>query len=256
LAFLSDLRWHHFIGAPFTFLAGLGMDVREFDRFADEYRALHASNISASGESPEYFSDYKMRDFRDLVNKLAPRRSGGSYLDFGAGTGNSVPFFLKYLPDSRLTCLDVSRRSLAIAAERFPAAAIFQDFDGTTLPFEDASFDGAYANCVFHHIDGRAHVDLLKELRRVISPGGVLMIYEHNPVNPLTRRAVDQCPFDENAVLIRATRLCNRLRAAGFSMPRPSYRVFFPRALGFLRPAERYLKWLPLGAQYFVAAVR
>jgi hypothetical protein len=32
------------------------------------------------------------------------------------------------------------------------------------------------------------------------------------------------------------------------------YCVFFPRLLWRLRPLERYLTWLPLGAQYYVAA--
>jgi len=35
------------------------MDRAEFDKFADEYYALHAANIAMTGESPEYFADYK-----------------------------------------------------------------------------------------------------------------------------------------------------------------------------------------------------
>ncbi len=232
------------------------MDEREFDRFADEYRSLHASNVSASGESPEYFSDYKMRDFRRLVERAGRSRLTGSFLDFGAGTGNSIPFFKKHLPEARLTCVDVSTRSLAIAAERFPEMAAFQCFDGAKLPFADAAFDGAFANCVFHHISESLHVSALRELHRVLAPGAVMMVYEHNPLNPLTRRAVDQCPFDENAVLIRASALRDRFRAAGFSFPRSAYRVFFPRALSFLRATENLLRAVPMGAQYFVSAVR
>ena len=38
------------------------MDDAEFDRFADDYRSLHAANIRASGETPEFFAEYKVRD--------------------------------------------------------------------------------------------------------------------------------------------------------------------------------------------------
>jgi hypothetical protein len=36
------------------------MDEAEFDKFADEYYAKHAASISASGEGPEYFAEYKI----------------------------------------------------------------------------------------------------------------------------------------------------------------------------------------------------
>ena len=53
------------------------------------------------------------------------------------------------------------------------------------LPLADASVDGAFACCVFHHIPPQEHVSALKELRRVLRPGAPLMIYEHNSYNPL-----------------------------------------------------------------------
>ena len=38
------------------------LDEAEFDKFADEYRAIHAHNIRLSGEAPEFFAEYKVRD--------------------------------------------------------------------------------------------------------------------------------------------------------------------------------------------------
>ena len=38
------------------------MDVAEFDKFADEYHNLHQENIRITGENPEYFAEYKIRD--------------------------------------------------------------------------------------------------------------------------------------------------------------------------------------------------
>jgi len=139
---------------------------------------------------------------------------------------------------------------------RFGREASFVAFDGNRLPFPDSTFDCVFAGCVFHHVAPAEHRDLLAEVRRVIRLGGHLMIYEHNPLNPLTVRTVKACPFDDHAILVRARRLSAALEAAGFGGTRVRYRVFFPRALRWFRPLEDSLGWLPLGAQYYAIAVR
>ena len=78
------------------------------------------------------------------------------------------------------------------------------------------------------------------------------MVYEHNPLNTLTLRTVNACPFDENAILIRAGTLRERLASAGFRESQIKYRVFFPSQLRWLRSIEEKLGWLPMGAQYYV----
>lgn len=228
------------------------MDRTEFDRFADEYEQQHARNIRVSGEQPEYFARYKVQDVARLCAARAPAR----ILDFGAGVGASVPHWREAYPEASLTCLDVSPRSLAIAAERHPNAAAYRIFDGRTIPYAAGSFDVAFAACVFHHIDAARQVPLLRELRRVLAEDGRLFVFEHNPLNPLTLHAVNTCEFDANAVLLRAGTLRERLRAAGFGRVSLAYRIFFPRALRALRPLEQLLTRLPLGAQYRLCAQR
>jgi ubiquinone/menaquinone biosynthesis C-methylase UbiE len=181
----------------------------------------------------------------------APPRTA---LDFGAGVGYSVPFFARHLPTVRVTCLDVSQKSLSLGAAEHGSAADFRHFDGERIPYDDGTFDVALASCVFHHIAQREHVRLLAEIRRVLAPGGRLFVFEHNPLNPLTRHAVNTCVFDEHAELIGAPTMRRRVQAAGFAVAAVRYRIFFPHALRRLRPLEPKLTWLPLGAQYYVAA--
>ena len=227
------------------------MDQAEFDKFADEYRAMHSASIAITGEGPDYFADYKMRDFCALL-AAARLPDDGRYLDFGSGIGASVRPFCEHLPRARLVCADVSAESLDVSRQQHGNAAEYAWMADGRLPFGTGEFDGAFACCVFHHIPHDQHSVAMAEIRRVVKPGGLLMIYEHNPFNPLTVRAVRTCPFDENAVLVTARQLWRDAQAAGFTRFRRDYRVFFPAALAPLRPLENWLRWLPIGAQYFL----
>ena len=228
------------------------MSKAEFDRHAESYRALHQRNIAISGEDPEYFADYKMADFQRLACE-AGLASDGRYLDFGSGIGASIVPFSKHMPSARLVCADVSQESLSLSRQKHGDCVEYAWIRGERLPFAAAEFDGAFACCVFHHIPPDQHHRALAELHRALKPGGLLMIYEHNPYNPLTVRSVRNCPFDENAVLLTAAQAQRNARAAGFALDRCDYRVFFPALLARLRPLEQRLRWLPLGAQYFLA---
>lgn len=224
----------------------------EFDKFADEYKILHQKNVRLSGESIDFFAEYKIKDIFELFANRAANQNSLQILDFGAGIGTSIPHFLKYFPDAALTCLDVSEKSLEVGRSRFSGLANFQSFDGQRIPYPDNMFDLVFAACVFHHIPHSAHYNLLDEWLRVLKPGGTAVIFEHNPLNPLTVRAVNTCPFDENAELIRGTTFRKELLRVGFQNVGLRYRLFVPGVLRVLRPLERRLHWCPLGAQYFV----
>lgn len=224
----------------------------EFDLYVDNYHDQHAASVRLSGEGPEFFAAYKAALTARLVTAagLAPAR----LMDFGAGLGNSVPHLQRAFPGAALTCIDVSAQSLAQCTARAirPVNAVV--YDARTLPFADASFDLVFTACVFHHIPAGDHIRLLREIRRTLQSDGRFVLFEHNPWNPLTRHAVRNCPFDRNAVLISAPEMRSRLRAAGFEDVSLRWTMFFPAALGGLRPLERGLGWLPLGAQYCLMA--
>ncbi len=173
-------------------------------------------------------------------------------LDFGTGVGNNFPFLAKHFPRTSLFGIDVSEKSLTLAKERFNGFGEFSLFNGKTLPYPEGQFDLALATCVFHHIPADEHIQLIQEVSRSLRSGGAFMIYEHNPFNPLTRHAVNTCSFDENAVLLKRVQVAKLFVKAGMEVVMQEYRVFFPAFLKLLRPLEKYLTWLPLGAQHFV----
>lgn len=104
-----------------------------------------------------------------------------------------------------------------------------------------------------HHITPSAWYDILQELRRVVKTGGLVVIFEHNPLNPLTRRVVNNCDFDAEAVLLGQYSVKKMLKDAGLSLVEHSYILFFPFRGALFWNLENILGWLPFGAQYYVA---
>ncbi len=226
----------------------------EFDRFVEVYYHEIEKNIKISGEAPEYFAEYKIAD---MASELRRRRvASDRILDFGSGIGSSIPYFRRHFPKSSLSYADVSAESLEKSRERFPGNERFLLIEGNHIDLETGSQDIVFSACVFHHIAHEEHGQWLKELLRITRRGGILAIYEHNPLNPLTVHAVNTCPIDQNAHLIRAGKLRRECLAAGWASPSIAYRVYFPHFLASLRPLERGLEWLCLGAQYRLLAQR
>jgi SAM-dependent methyltransferase len=229
----------------------------EFDAIADDYLELHRRNIAASGDEPDFFARYKINDIAlDRTRRGLPTDGALTIVDFGAGIGASLPHLRSFFPAARILEVDVSSRSLELNQAAHGGAGEYLCYDGAKLPLADASVDIAVAACVFHHIPHAHHVALIAEMKRVLKPGGDYYIFEHNPWNPLTLHAVNTCPFDENAVLINGPTLAKRVRQAGLDTSGPIYRYFFPAMLAALRPLERWLTALPIGAQYFVRGAK
>jgi len=229
-------------------------DGRQFDRYAGSYTEMHRVNIRASGEEPSYFSCYKARYMAAWLGRQKAAMPL-DVLDFGCGVGNSIPHLRDAFPSARLQGVDPSGESIQLAAATHTGIAAFRLNTAEGLPGEDHSFDLVQAACVFHHIKPDERDHWLNEIRRVLRPGGDVFMFEHNVLNPLTLKAVRDCPFDEDAVLLPRSELIKRVRTAGFTGVKARYIVFFPAALGFLRPLEPWLGFVPLGAQYVVHAV-
>lgn len=79
-------------------------------------------------------------------------------------------------------------------------------------------------------------------------------MFEHNPANPLTLKAVKDCCFDGNARLLSSAYTKKLYASAGFSSIDINYTLFFPAFLNFMAFMERYMTVIPIGAQYYCKA--
>ena len=210
----------------------------QFDEYAADYEAMHAASVSASGESTVYFADYKVACLQRLGVK-----ANDPILDYGCGIGNLTERLFPAF--DRVHGYDPSTKSLEVAARRAPRAVLHQDV--TKVP--DRHFSCAVLSGVLHHVPPAERLELLQTVRQKLAPGARVFIFEHNPFNPLTRRAVATCPFDHDAILLWPWEAKQLTRDAGFAPVRLEYVMFFPRALARLRPLEPRLNWLVLGAQ-------
>jgi 2-polyprenyl-3-methyl-5-hydroxy-6-metoxy-1,4-benzoquinol methylase len=218
----------------------------EFDRYAGTYDSLHAKSVSASGESPEYFALYKQSVLERILGPGFER----PILDFGCGIGNLTNHIVKSFPI--VHGYDPSAECVKLAQTRAPGATFFHDTNALPKNHYGATI---LAN-VLHHVPPAERPALMKTVASTLAPGGRLVIFEHNPLNLVTRHAVAICPFDENAVLLYPGEVKRLLRGAELSKVALEYIVFFPHSLAFARPMEPGLTWLPLGAQVCAWGVR
>lgn len=225
-----------------------------FDHYTDSYRDAVEESIAFAGGDAARYVGAKAR----MLVELAGRRIGAPgrlrALDVGCGPGETDVFLEGRF--GSLSGVDLSAGMVERAASRNPWASYSSYGPGEPLPYEEASFDLSFAICVLHHVPPAEREAFVEEMRRVTRPGGLVAIFEHNPLNPLTRKAVRDCPFDEDAILLTRGEARRRLAEAGLAEVEAPYIVFFPREGDLRSRVERRLGWLPLGAQYYVASSR
>ena len=115
-------------------------------------------------------------------------------------------------------------------------------------------YDLIFSSGVFHHIPHQEHGSIINHLSRLLNQNGKIVIWEHNPINPITLKIVKECPFDKDAVLIRSNKLRQHLEAASLEKVQIIYTTFFPKILSRLNAFDSFLSWLPLGGQYLAIA--
>ena len=118
------------------------------------------------------------------------RGLSGRILDAGVGTGRNFPF---YPLGSEVVGIDLSPGMLARAERRRPlatASVVLRQMDVTRLDFPDRSFDAAVATFLFCTLPDDLQVAGMRELGRVVKPGGLIRCLEYTRPSGGLRRAM------------------------------------------------------------------
>lgn len=222
------------------------MNKIDFNNYAQNYQALIDESVGMSGESLEYFTNYKLNCLeRWFVSKRADHSL--RVLDFGSGIGLLSNKIAHKFNSFEVTGYDPSEESITRASELNKGVS---NLTFTNSISDDYRADIVIAANVFHHISIEDRAKTLQMICRLIAPNGHFIVFEHNPWNPLTQKVVKTCPFDADAVLLSMKEWPKLARKNGLRPLKCRFIVFFPSFLRVFRSLEPYLTWLPVGAQY------
>lgn len=224
-----------------------------FDSHASSYKGDVNKAIGFTGVSVDFFTKVKASYIVDICSEHFGGTRTLDILDVGCGVGSFHEMLSPHF--GSLSGIDVSAASIQEASVRHPQVK-YEVYDGARLPYPDESFDVAFTVCVMHHVPPQHWDNFAKEFRRVVKRDGLGLVFEHNPRNPLTMRAVNNCEFDADAVLLRSEKTEALLNGAGFRDTQARYILSVPAANGLLRSVDRLFSRLPFGAQYYVQALR
>jgi SAM-dependent methyltransferase len=212
------------------------------------YAAQLARWLRLTGESAEYYARHRILRVRDIARDSGV--AARAVLDFGCGTGTSLPILREAFPDARIIGFEPARE-LAELARASAAAARAELLVGGELS-ETSFADVVYCNGVFHHIPRKDRAPAARSVSSALRAGGLAFLWENSPFNPGIRLVMARIPFDRNAVLLAPSEVRSLQLDAGLTPVATEFHFVFPRALRFARGLEKPLRVLPLGGQYVV----
>jgi SAM-dependent methyltransferase len=220
-----------------------------FGNYVETYQKEVQSSINFIGQDVDFFIELKANLIKSIAGRFFRNIETINVLDIGSGIGLTDHHLAKHFKN--LHGVDIEEDVVNKAREYNPSVN-YSLYDGSALPHDDNSIDLVFAINVMHHVPPAGWNNFTAEMYRVAKKGGLAIVFEHNPLNPLTRLAVSRCEFDKDAVLLHKGKLKKLFSEAKFSIARDSYIVFFPFNINLFRALEKILWWLPLGAQHFV----
>jgi SAM-dependent methyltransferase len=227
------------------------MSLPTYDGYRDSYVDDLDAAVRFSGKDHEFFTRRKADELLALAERyVAPARTLNA-LDVGCGIGLTDSFVAGRF--ASLTGVDVTPGVLERAAER-NLDAHYELYDGERLPWGEETFDVTFCAGVVQVLPPERRSAFLGELRRVTGGRGIVVVFEHNPYNPLTRLAVRRFSLGHDAQMLPARQLVDLAERAGLAVLERAHILLLPSESRVARKVERRLERLPLGAQYVVVA--
>jgi ubiquinone/menaquinone biosynthesis C-methylase UbiE len=150
----------------------------------EEYRRTYIPAAGHEWALPLYDPIVKLlggdRARKALLDQAAIQ-TGYRVLDIGCGTGDLVTLIKGLHPDVDVVGLDPDPKALIRARRKAERAAVLIQLDqgfSDELPYPDASFDRVFSSFMLHHLQAGEKERTLREVRRVLKPGGSLHLLD------------------------------------------------------------------------------
>ncbi len=227
---------------------------KTFDSFADDYQSHVQRALPIFLSGTEIYAFVKATRILSYARSIDTWGETLKVLDVGCGVGLTDELIKGSLPV--ISGIDISSRSIELARKRNPELN-YAVYDGMSFPYPESSFHLVFASCVMHHISPEQWSQSMEGMCRLLKPGGLLLIIEHNPLNPVTRWIVSRCELDRHATLMPARTAELLLKQAGFNRVTNEFFLFLPlRSKTWLWFESKVLRMVPLGAQYISCGVK
>jgi 2-polyprenyl-3-methyl-5-hydroxy-6-metoxy-1,4-benzoquinol methylase len=123
----------------------------------------------------------QIQRFEAILNKVGRSLNEfTSVLDFGCGHGRLTRHFFDIVPDARITGCDVLPENIQQCAQQWPEGHFVVNQSFPPLLFENEEFDFIYSYSVFTHLSEKNHKAWLRELARLLRPGGIMIHTLHS----------------------------------------------------------------------------
>ena len=123
--------------------------------------------------------------FRKRIVDEASLKPGESVLDCGCGTGTLAVVAKRQVgPKGRVCGIDISKDQLDVARKKIKRENLEIEFCESSideLPFPDHSFNAIFSTLMLHHVPREVKIGAFREMRRVLKPGGRIVIADFGP---------------------------------------------------------------------------
>lgn len=215
-----------------------------FDEVANAYS-------EKAGLFNRYFIETKCDKLLELIKKYIPSNLHPVGVDLGCGIGYAEEVLSPHLKP--VIGIDVSKNMIKKAKQRKMKNCEFLVGAVTHLPLKSKTFDFVFNFGLMHHLKSSTHEDFITECIRVVKNNGLIVTFDHNSFNLVTRAIVAKCEIDSDIErLTNAKELQRVYKKVGLAILESGSIIFAPIKLLDTFLTNLLGKSTILGGQFYV----